>query len=195
MTSGGSDVDAALVALAWERLQSETPPAAVCGELAARTPCWWDAVLAVGRAMGIPESELLRRLHGTPQQVRSEFRPGEEELYGDLMAVLGVFDIPRQLDERESVIAESLRTAMRAMGGVASGHGLGLSRRLVTGELESVFRSLARSGPRADRGRPAEFWGALVAAGELLDPADGDERGTVAQALAECRLHLANCAR
>jgi hypothetical protein len=150
-------------------------------------------VLAVGQAMGIPESELLRRLQGRPEQVQSEFRPGEEEHYGDLMAVLGVFDVPRQLDERESVIAENLRTAMRAMGGVASGHGLGLSRRLVTGELASLFRSLARSGPRADHRRPADFWGALVAAGELLDPADGDERGTVAQALGACRLHLANC--
>jgi hypothetical protein len=105
----------------------------------------------------------------------------------------GVFDVAEQLDQRELVIAKHLRSAMGAMGGVASGRAAGLSRWIVAGELASVFCSLACSGPRATRGRPAEFWEALVSAGELLDPAEGDERGNVAQALDECRANLADC--
>lgn len=35
----------------------------------------------------------------------------------------------------------------------------------------------------------------MVAADELLDPTDGDERGTVAQALDESRVRLTECAR
>jgi hypothetical protein len=146
-------------------------------------------------ALGIAESELLRRLPGEPEQVQDDFRPGEETPYGELMESVGLFDVPKQLDEREQVIAEHLRTAMRAMGGVASGVGLGLSRRFVRGEPASAFHSLTRLGPRATRGRSTDFWAARVAAGELLDPADGDDRDAVAQALAECRRRLADCTR
>ncbi|MEV8449099.1 hypothetical protein [Streptomyces parvus] len=193
MTGDGVGRDAAGEALAEaarERLRSGAAPAAVCGELAARAGSWWGAALAVGRARGISEPELRRRLHADPDKLRREFRTGEEELYGEFLAGLGVFDVPARLDERELVVAEHLRTAIRAMGGVASGRALGLSRGLVTGELAGVFRSLARTGPRAGRGRPGEFWEALVAAGELLDPADRDDRGTVAQALDVCRRRL-----
>ncbi|CAM5275671.1 hypothetical protein [Streptomyces atroolivaceus] len=191
MPSGGTEVIDALGVAAGERLREGAAPAAVCGELAAQTQWWWDAVLAVGRALGIPESELLRRLHGEPERVQGEFQPGEGDLYGGLMETLGVFDVAKQLDRRELLIAEHLRSAMGAMGGVASGRSLGLSRRLGVGELASVFRSLARSGPRATCSRPVEFWEALVSAGELLKLEEGIEDGTVAQTLEECRAHLA----
>ncbi|MEV6978384.1 hypothetical protein [Kitasatospora sp. NPDC093806] len=141
-------------------------------------------MLAVGQALGIPESDVRHRIHGDPERMQREFRLGEEELYGELMESLGVFDAPKQLDGTELLIAKHLRTAWGAMGGMGSGHALGLSRWFVTGELASVFRSLARSGPRAARGRPADFWEALVSAGELLEPADRDEHGSVAEALA-----------
>ncbi|MEU5310515.1 hypothetical protein [Streptomyces sp. NPDC021562] len=189
MSSGGADVIEAMSMAARERLRAGAAPAVVCGELAEQTRWWWDAALAVGQAMGIPEAELLRRLHSEPDQVQSEFRRGEENLYGEILETVGVFDVARGLDGRELVIAQHLRAAMDAMGGVASGHGLGLSRWFVMGELARVFCSLARIGPRATRGRPAEFWEALVSAGELLDP--GDERETVAHALDECRARLA----
>ncbi|WP_143681734.1 hypothetical protein [Actinacidiphila glaucinigra] len=195
MSSGGTDVIEALSVAARERLRAGATPAAVCSELAARTRWWWDAVLAVGQALGIPESELLRRLHSDPERVQGELHPGEEELYGELMEMHGVFDVARQFDERELLIAEHLRTAIGAMGGVASGRALGLSRWLVVGELVRVFCSLARSGPRPTRGRPAKFWEALVSAGELLEPVTGNDHGTVAQVLGECRAHLANCTR
>ncbi|MFK0160485.1 hypothetical protein ACIQVK_51630 [Streptomyces sp. NPDC090493] len=195
MSGGGTDVIEALSVAAGERLRAGAAPAAVCSELAAQTRWWGDAVLAVGQALGVAESELLRRLHSDPERVRSELHPGEEELYGGLMETLGVFDVAKQLDERELLIAEHLRTATGAMGGVASGRALGLSRLFVMGELASVFRSLARSGPRATRSRPAEFWAALVSAGELLEAAGENGHGTVAQALDECRAHLARCTR
>jgi hypothetical protein len=193
VSSDGVDVIEALSMVAAERLGAGTAPAVVCSELAGQARWWWDAALAVGQAMGITEAELLRRLHSEPERVQSEFRPGEENLYGELLEMHGVFDVAKQLDQRELVIAKHLRTAMGAMGGVASGRALGLSRWIFTGELARAFRSLACSGPRATCTRPAEFWEALVSAGELLDPADGDERGNVAQALDECRANLADC--
>lgn len=193
MSSGGTDVIEALSVAAGERLRAGATPVAVCGELAAQTRWWWDAALAVGQALGIPESESLRRLHGDPEQLQSELLPGEEELYAELLKMHGVFDVAKQLDERELLIAEHLRTAMRAMGVVASGRAVSISRWFVLGELPSVFRSLAHSGPRTARSRPAEFWEALVRAGELLDPSGENEHGTVAQTLDECRAHLAGC--
>jgi hypothetical protein len=193
VSSGESGVEGALVTMARERLRTGAAPAVVCGELAVRTPRWSDAALAVGLARGIPEAELRERLAGD-QQWQDEFHPGEEEEYGELLEMHGVFDVPRQLDEREEVISGHLRAAWAAMGGMGSGHAVGLSRRFVRGELSSAFRMLARFGPRQGRGRPAEFWTAMVAAGELLDPADGDERGTVAQAIDESRRRLAESA-
>ncbi|GAA2086245.1 hypothetical protein GCM10009759_06820 [Kitasatospora saccharophila] len=194
MSGDESGVDGSLVATARERLRTGAAPAVVCGELAARTPRWSDAALAVGLARGIPEAELRERLAGG-RQWQDEFHPGEEEEYGELLEMHGVFDVPKQLDEREEVIAGHLRAAWAAMGGMGGGYAVGLSRRFVRGELSSAFRTLARFGPRRGRGRPAEFWTAMVAAGELLDPADGDERGTVAQALDESRRRLAESAR
>ncbi|MFE2052739.1 hypothetical protein ACFXAS_30165 [Streptomyces sp. NPDC059459] len=195
VSSAGADVVEALASAARERLRTGAAPAVVCGELAGQTRWWWDAALAVGQARGIPKPELLRRVRSDPERVQHELGPGQEDLYGELLERSGVFDVAKQLDERELVIAKHLRSAIGAIGGVASGRALGLSRRLVLGELADVFRSLARSGPRADRGRPREFWEALVSAGELLDPADGDDQGTVAQALDSCRAHMADPAR
>ncbi|MFE5586712.1 hypothetical protein [Kitasatospora sp. NPDC056531] len=190
---GMADSGSALVEAARERLRAGVAPDVVCGEPAVRAPQWVDAALAVGLALGIDEAELLRRLSREPE-LRSEFRPGEEELYAEVLEITGVFDAPKLLDEREQVIEEHLRAALGARGGLGSGSFLNLQRGFVKGELAHVFRSLTRFGPRVGRGRPAAFWASLVAAGEFLDPADGDERGTVAQALDECRLRLAECA-
>ncbi|MGW3039348.1 hypothetical protein ACWC9T_04690 [Kitasatospora sp. NPDC001159] len=181
------DNGSALVAEARERLRAGVAPAVVCGELAVRVPQRWEgAALAVGLALGIEEAELRRRLSSEPG-LQAEFRPGEEDLYGEVLEIFGVFDVTKQLDERERVIAEHLRAAWRAQGSLGSGHAVGLHRGFVKGELASVFRSLTRFGPRAGRGRPAEFWTRLIAAGELLDQVD------VAQALDECRRRLADC--
>ncbi|MFD9063692.1 hypothetical protein ACFVZ3_19490 [Kitasatospora purpeofusca] len=159
--------------------------------LAAGAARWEDAAWAVGLALGIEEEELRRRLSIEPD-LQSEFEPGEEDLYAEMLEMGGVFDVPKQLDEREREVEEHLRAALRAQGGLGSGYFLSLQRGFVRGELARNFRSLTRFGPRAGRGRPAEFWPALIAAGELLAPADDDEHGTVAQALAECRQHLAD---
>ncbi|MFF7215517.1 hypothetical protein ACFZAU_34100 [Streptomyces sp. NPDC008238] len=192
MEHAGTGGGQAWVTAARERLRAGAAPAAVCGELAARTPRWSDSALAVGLALGIAEPELLRRLHGEPGRLQEQFRAGEERWYGELMAAIGVFDVPRPLDERESAVAGHLRDAIRAMGGVASGAALGLSRGFVRGELTGVFRSLARLGPRAaGGGRPRAFWAALVAAGELLDQGPDDKDG-LARTLEQCGRRLAD---
>jgi hypothetical protein len=80
VSSSGADVIEALSTVAAERLAAGAVPAVVCSELAGQTRWWWDAALAVGQAMGIPEAELLRRFHGEPERVQSEFLPGEEDL-------------------------------------------------------------------------------------------------------------------
>ncbi|MER5637533.1 hypothetical protein ABT095_11310 [Kitasatospora sp. NPDC002227] len=188
-------IGVAMVTTARDRLRAGAEPAVVCGELAVRARRWSDAALAVGLARGIPEADLRNRLGAELERWQDEFRPGEEEDYGRLLEIHGAFDVPKRLDERELVIAEHLRAARAAMGGLGSGHAISLSRRFVTGELALAFGTLARFGPRQGRGRPTEFWTAMVAAGELLDPTDGDERGTVAQALDESRLRLAECLR
>ncbi|MFB7948869.1 hypothetical protein ACFC6L_28595 [Kitasatospora phosalacinea] len=184
---------APLVAAAREGLRAGAGPGVVCGELARRVRRWSDAAFAVGRALDIPEADLRQRLGADPELIQAEFRPGEEEDYGFLLESVGVFDVPKQLDERESMIAEHLHAAWAAQGGLGSGHAANLSRRFVKGELPAAFRSLARFGPRPGRGRPVEFWTAMVTAGELLDPVDGDDRETVARALEESRQHLAAC--
>ncbi|MER7580664.1 hypothetical protein [Kitasatospora sp. NPDC097691] len=178
-----------------ERLEAGESPGTVCGELAVGRARWWEAALVVGRALGLPEAELARRVSSDPDSAQAELRPGEEEFYGDLLAAIGVFDVPKQLDEREQVVMEHLRAALGAMGGIGGGHYVGLARRLVRGESASAFLTLVRFGPRAGRGRPQEFWAALLAAGDLLDPADGDERGTVAEALVSCRSRLSEFPR
>ncbi|MER5352658.1 hypothetical protein ABT093_20285 [Kitasatospora sp. NPDC002551] len=114
---GASWTTGSLVAEARERLRSGATPALVCGQLAEGTLRWWDAASAVGRALGIPEPELRRRLHAAPEQVRGGLRPGEEQVYGELLGTIGVFDLPRRLDARERAIAEHLRAAVRAGGG------------------------------------------------------------------------------
>lgn len=186
------DSGSAMVEEARERLRAGVTPEAVCAELAARVPQWWDAALAVGLALGIEEAELLRRMDGDPD-LQSAYEPGDEEAYAEFLELGGLFDVPKQLDEREEVIADHLWAAVQARGRFPSGYFFTLQRGLLKGELAHVFRSLTRTGLDPDRSRPAEFWAALSAAGELLDPADGDECGTVAQALDECRQQLADC--
>ncbi|MFE6865269.1 hypothetical protein ACFVFS_01795 [Kitasatospora sp. NPDC057692] len=177
-----------------ERLRSGAGPGTVCGELAAGAERWEEAARAVGLALGIEPGQLRQRL-GIEPDLQASFEPGEEDLYGEFLEMGGVFDVPKQLDEREQEVEEHLRAALRAQGGLGSGYCLSLQRGFVRGELARNFRALTRFGPRAGLGRPAEFWAALVAAGEFFDPADGDEHGTVAQALAECRRRLADCSR
>ncbi|MFD5933504.1 hypothetical protein [Streptomyces sp. NPDC060333] len=115
------------------------------------------------------------RLGRGPERLQDEFHPGEEEDYDLLLEIHGVFDVPKQLDERKPVIAEHLRTAWAATGGLRSGHAINLSRLFVTGELSLASRTLAPLGPRHGPGRPTELWTAMAAASELLDPTDRNE--------------------
>ncbi|MEU1202488.1 hypothetical protein ABZ446_40605 [Streptomyces sp. NPDC005813] len=188
---GAAGVDSASLTLAHERLEAGCAPVAVFAELAARTGDWHLSAWAVCLALGIPAPDVAGRFARGMGDIATEFHPGEEELCGEVMETVGLFDVPRPLDERGTEIARLLTTAAGALGGMPSGHALTLSRRRVRGELTAMFLSLARTLPRRERARPAEYWAALSAAGDLLLQAGSGDRSEVERALQECRRRAA----
>ncbi|MHB9854397.1 hypothetical protein ACSYGO_34865 [Streptomyces krungchingensis] len=188
---GTAGVDGASLTLAHERLEAGRAPVAVFAELAARTGDWHRSAWAVCLALGIPAPEVAGRFARGMGDIATEFHQGEEELCGEVLDTVGLFDVPRPLDERGTEIARLLATAAGALGGMPSGHALTLSRRRVRGELTAMFLSLARTLPRRERAGPAEYWAALSAAGDLLLQTGGEDRREVERALQECRRHAA----
>ncbi|WP_345657684.1 hypothetical protein [Streptomyces siamensis] len=188
---GTAGVDGASPTLAHERLEAGCAPVAVFAELAARTGDWPLSAWAVCLALGIPAPDVAGRFARGMGGIATEFHPGEEELCGEVLETVGLFDVPRPLDERGTEIACLLTTAAGALGGMPSGRALTLSRRHVRGELTAMFLSPARTPPRRERARPAEYWAALSAAGDLLLQAGGEEGREVERALQECRRHAA----
>ncbi|PBC60549.1 hypothetical protein BKI49_29025 [Streptomyces sp. Tue6028] len=188
---GAAGVDSASLTLAHERLGAGWASVAVFAELAARTGDWHRSAWAVCLALGIPAPDVAGRFARGMGDVATEFHQGEEELCGEVLETVGLFDVPRPLDERGTEIAGLPATAAGALGGMPSGHALTLSRRRVRGELTGMFLSPARTLPRRERARPAEYWAALSAAGDLLLQAGGEEGREVERALQECRRRAA----
>jgi hypothetical protein len=184
-----------LIGEARRKLRAGATAVGVFAELAERTADWHASALAVCLALGIPDCEAKRQLREGPAELYRRFHPGEETECGELLEMIGVFDVRRPLDAHGEEIRRFLEAAISAMGDLRSGHALGLSRRLVTGQLTSAFLSLARVGPRPHRGSAAEYWAALVAAGELLDPGDSEGGRNVEEALDDCRRHAAESQR
>ncbi|MEU2392728.1 hypothetical protein [Streptomyces sp. NPDC007369] len=179
------------VALARRLLAEGQGPVGVFAGLAVRSGDRNAAVRAVCRALGVPDARVQEQL-GRTAELFAEFGPDEEESLGELLELLGVFDVPRTLDEREQEVLRLLKTAGGALGGIRGGVFHGLSRSFLKGELTAAFLMLARQPIRQPRGNPAKFWAALAAAGALLPPpADPGTAAQVAQVLAECRRHTA----
>ncbi|MDX3073254.1 hypothetical protein [Streptomyces sp. MI02-7b] len=185
-------MESALLRSAHELLEAGHAPVAAFADLAAETGDWNASARAVCLALGIPAPDVEQRLgRAGVAALAAEFHPGEEDLCGEVLDTVGLFDVPRPLDERGTEIKRLLSTAAGALGGIPSGHALSLSRRFAKGELTEAFLLLARKVPHRERARPAEFWAALSAAGDLLLQAGGDERDEVERALADCRRRTA----
>ncbi|MFD7630976.1 hypothetical protein ACFV7Q_33975 [Streptomyces sp. NPDC059851] len=184
--------DADTVAQARRLLAEGQGPVGVFAGLALRSGDRPAAVWAVCRALGVPDARVRERLGRVAEALFAEYGPDEEESVGELLELLGVFDVPRTLDGHEQEVLGLLKTAGAALGGISSGVAHGLSRRFVKGELTAAFLLLARQPVRQPRGNAATFWGTLAAAGALLPPpADPGTAAQVAQVLAECRRHTA----
>lgn len=183
----GTVADGALVMRARSSLEAGGAPVRVFAELAAQTGDWTASVWAVCLALEVPASDVKQRLGHGAGEFPSHFHPGEEVLCGEVLESVGLFDVPRPLGERGTEIQRLLKAAMGASGGLRSGHALGLSRRFGRGELTGAFLLLARTVPRRERGRHAEYWAALCTAGELLLQVGSEEDRDVEQALQECR--------
>ncbi|WP_189191172.1 hypothetical protein [Streptomyces albiflavescens] len=125
---GGTGVDSAVLTLAHDRLEAGCAPVGVFAELAAETGDWYASVWAVCLALGIPASDVERRLGHGMAEIATEFHPGEEELCGEVLETVGLFDVPRPLDERGTEIEYLLRAAVGALGGMPSGHAVTRSR-------------------------------------------------------------------
>ncbi|MFK0252306.1 hypothetical protein [Streptomyces sp. NPDC090445] len=183
--------DADTVAQARRLLAEGQGSDAVFAGLAAHSGDRSAAAWAVCRALGVPDARVREEL-GRAAELIAEFGPDEDETLGELLELLGVFDVPRTLDGREQEVLELLQAAGAALGGIRGGVWHGLSRRFLKGELTAAFLLLARQPGRRPRGNADRFWAALATAGALLPPpADPETAAQVAQVLAECRRHTA----
>ncbi|MFC9429831.1 hypothetical protein [Streptomyces sp. NPDC056987] len=194
MTRKGADTDGWLVGEARTKLEAGATAVEVFAALAERTADWHATALAVCLALGIPATEVERRLDEEFAGLCEEFRPGEETECAGLLEMTGLFDVPRTLDPQGEEVKRLLQTAISALGRLRSGHAFSLSRQLRTGQLTRAFLSLARVGPRPGHGSASDYWAALVAAGELLLSGDSEGRAGVEEALEDCRQHAAQSA-
>ncbi|MFI6156954.1 hypothetical protein ACIBCA_30200 [Kitasatospora sp. NPDC051170] len=104
------------------------------------------------------------------------------------LEALGIFEVPKQLDDRETAIVELFLAAIDAMGGIRAGHQHGLARWFTTGNLTTAYLSLTAARPLARTGDPTRYWATLIRAGELLlTQPSPDPRLTYA--LTQCRLN------
>ncbi|MGW4686308.1 hypothetical protein ACWEPM_15595 [Streptomyces sp. NPDC004244] len=188
---GGARPDPDTVALARRLLAEGQGPVGVFAGLAARSGDRSAAAWAVCEALGVADARVREEL-GRAAELFAEFGPDEDDLLGELLEMLGLFDVPRALDGREQEVLGLLQAAGAALGGIRGGVGHGLSRRFVKGELTAAFLLLARQPVRKSRGNTTTFRAALAAAGALLPPpVDPATAAQVAQVLDECRRHTA----
>ncbi|MGW5348531.1 hypothetical protein [Streptomyces sp. HUAS TT3] len=111
--------------------------------LAARSGDRPAAAWAVCQALGGADARVREEL-GRSAELFAGFGPDEDGRLGEIPELLGSFDVPRALDEREQEVLGLLQAAGAALGGVRGGVGHGLSRRFVKGELTAAFPLLAR---------------------------------------------------
>ncbi|MFI6156915.1 hypothetical protein ACIBCA_30005 [Kitasatospora sp. NPDC051170] len=163
-------------------------PAEVYANLARRTRDPLRSARAVCAALTIPATEANHRLDECYHALLANPRPGSESDTGELLEALGIFDIPKQLDDRETAIVELFLTAIDALGGIRAGHQHGLTRWITTGNLTTAYLSLTAARPLARTGDPVRYWSALVQAGELLTTTPNPD-SRLAYALTQCRTH------
>ncbi|MEU3408861.1 hypothetical protein ABZ766_33630 [Streptomyces sp. NPDC006670] len=178
--------EGALVLTAQEMLAGGQSDEEVFADLAARTGKWGVCVLAVCLALGVPRVDAEARLREV-EPLFADFAVGEEEDLAFVLRFGHVFIVDRVLDEHEEHIRDLLEAAAGARGGYP-GSLLGWFR---TGELTKLFLYFTKTQFRDQRGSPADFWGAMTVAGELLARQDGPNHEEVIAGLTRCRAQAA----
>ncbi|WP_031065654.1 hypothetical protein [Streptomyces sp. NRRL WC-3742] len=175
-------------------LHTGATPAEAYASLARRTRDPLRAARAVCAALTIPAAEANRRLDDCYHALLANPRPNSEHDTGELLEALGVFDVPKHLDDRERAIVDLFHTAIDALGGIRAGHHHGLTRWITTGNLTTAYLSLTAATPLPRTGDPTHYWTTLTTAGELLTTTPNpDPRLTYA--LIQCRLNATRAAR
>ncbi|MER7823325.1 hypothetical protein ABTX85_12275 [Streptomyces sp. NPDC096097] len=170
-----------------EALAAGLPPAEAYAALAVGAD-FRDTALVVRDALGIPRADAERRLRGA-EELWGDFTPGDGEPLGELLDLIGVFDVHVTLDESGERVRRLLERSMGALGGIASGAAFSISRQPATGRLPEAYTVLVGL-PVRERGDPARYRAELIAAGELLaawlPPGDQEAAGRVREARERC---------
>ncbi|MER5416716.1 hypothetical protein [Streptomyces virginiae] len=170
-----------------EALASGLPPTSVYAALAVGAD-FQDTALVVCDALGIPRADAEQRLRGA-EELWGDFAPGDEGLLGELLDLIGAFDVHVALDEPGERVRRLLGRSMGALGGIASGAAFSIGRKLDTGRLPEAYTVLVGL-PVRERGDPARYRAELIAAGELLatwlPPDDQEAAGRVREARERC---------
>ncbi|MFE1826067.1 hypothetical protein [Streptomyces yangpuensis] len=170
-----------------EALASGRSPAEVYAALAVGAD-FRDTALVVCDALGIPRADAEHRLRGA-EELWGDFAPGDEELLGELLDLAAVFDVHVALDEPGERVRRLLDRSMGALGGIGSGAGFSIGRKLDTGRLPEAYDVLVDL-PVRERGDPARYRAELIAAGVLLadwlPPDDREAAGRVREARERC---------
>ncbi|MFF5489798.1 hypothetical protein [Streptomyces virginiae] len=143
----------ATVERAREALASGLPPVEVYAALAVGAD-FQDTALAVCEALGIPRADVQRRLRGA-EELWGDFAPGDEEFLGELLDLIGVFDVHVVLDESGERVRRLLGRSMGVLGGIASGAAFSIGRKLDTGRLPEAYTVLVGLPVREARERCA----------------------------------------
>ncbi|MFI6157014.1 hypothetical protein ACIBCA_30515 [Kitasatospora sp. NPDC051170] len=136
-----------LTMLAKHALARGSTPAETYALLAHRSRKPLPSARAVCLALDIPLAETTRRLDDCYDALLANPRPNTEADTGEVLEALGIFDIPKQLDDRELAIVDLFLIAIDAMGGIRAGHQHGLERWFTTGNLTTAYLSLTAASP------------------------------------------------
>ncbi|MFJ9691861.1 hypothetical protein [Kitasatospora sp. NPDC101183] len=167
-------------------LHTGATPAETYANLARRTRQPLRSARAVCAALTIPATEANHRLDDCYHALLANPRPGSEADTGELLEALGVFDIPKPLDDREQAIADLLTTAITTHNAIRAGRHHALTRWITTGNLTTAYLSLTTTHPNSLDS--THYWTTLTHAGELLlTTPNPDTRLTYA--LTQCRLN------
>ncbi|MFJ3631211.1 hypothetical protein [Streptomyces sp. NPDC090112] len=171
-----------------EALSVGLTPVDVYAGLAAGTGDRRGAALTVCDALGIPRPDAESRLRGT-EELWDGFGPDEEQLVGELLDLVGLFDVHTTLDEPGEHLRTLMNRARAALGGIASGAASALWRRLATGRLPEAYALLVGL-PVREGGDAARYWALLTTVGEglaaWLPPGDEEAARLLGEARERC---------
>jgi len=151
--------------------------------------------LAVCIAIGIaaPEAERrLKELEGADPESWNldrgrRSRQANASSEGEILELMGLFDLHVELDADQRRIADLLDAALNEINGIGSGHAFSYNRTISTGRLHDAFVMLSRPEQIGREMNTTSYWERLVAAADLLG-SDGDAK--YVDAMLHCRDRL-----